>query len=72
MQYFRHKLVAAACAAALLSTTSCGFFEVDPVEDPNNPSLGSLDLVSLDTLLAYIDGLVGKNAQKVPGLCKEE
>ncbi|WP_426492888.1 RagB/SusD family nutrient uptake outer membrane protein [Hymenobacter sp. 102] len=42
MQYFRHKLVAAACAAALLSTTSCGFFEVDPVEDPNNPSLGSV------------------------------
>lgn len=38
----------------------------------NNPSLGLLDLISLDTFLGYIDGLVGQNAEMVPGLCKEE
>lgn len=38
----------------------------------SNPSLGSLDMVSLDTLLAYVDGLVGQGASKIPGLCAED
>lgn len=42
MQYFRQKLVAATCALGLLGTTSCGFFDVEAVEDPNNPSLSSV------------------------------
>jgi 2-phosphoxylose phosphatase len=35
----------------------------------SNPSLGLLDLVPAQTFLAYIDGLVGRLARKVPGLC---
>lgn len=27
---------------SLLGTTSCGFFEVDPIDDPNNPGLNSV------------------------------
>ena len=35
----------------------------------SNPGLGVVDMLSLDTLLAYFDGLVGAGAAKVPGLC---
>lgn len=35
----------------------------------SNPSLGRMDMLSVDTLLAYFDGLVGMGAAKVPGLC---
>lgn len=35
----------------------------------SNPSLGLLDMIPLDTLLAYFDGLVGVNANLVVGLC---
>ena len=35
----------------------------------SNPSLGFMDLIPVEQLLAYIDGLVGKHATKVPGLC---
>jgi hypothetical protein len=35
----------------------------------SNPSLGSIDMIDLDIFLAYIDGLVGKGAVKVPVLC---
>lgn len=35
----------------------------------SNPSLGVLDLISVETFLAYIDRLVGVNANKVPSLC---
>jgi 2-phosphoxylose phosphatase len=37
-----------------------------------NPSLGLLNMVSVERLLGYVDGLVGKGARKVPGLCEEE
>ena len=35
----------------------------------SNPSLGVVDMLPLNTLLAYFDGLVGVGAAKVPGLC---
>jgi 2-phosphoxylose phosphatase len=35
----------------------------------SNPSLGAMDMVDADVLLAYFDGLVGRGASKVPGLC---
>ena len=35
----------------------------------SNPTLGLMDMVPIGIFLAYIDGLVGVNAAKVPGLC---
>lgn len=35
----------------------------------SNPSLGVMDMVDLDLVLGYFDGLVGKKAEKVKGLC---
>jgi hypothetical protein len=34
-----------------------------------NPSLGSIDMLPVNAMLIYIDGLVGKMASKIPGLC---
>ena len=36
----------------------------------SNPSLGQIDLIPVERLLAYIDGLVGVHASKIPGLCE--
>lgn len=36
----------------------------------SNPSLGLMHLVPVERLLGYIDGLVGRNAEKVPSLCE--
>jgi acid phosphatase len=35
----------------------------------SHPSFGSMDMIDVTTFLAYIDGLVGVGANKVPGLC---
>lgn len=35
----------------------------------SNPSLGLMDMVPLDTVLAYFDGLVGVGASLVKGKC---
>lgn len=35
----------------------------------SNPSLGLLDMIPAETLLAYFDGLVGTNASLVVGKC---
>ncbi|KXJ87095.1 histidine phosphatase superfamily [Microdochium bolleyi] len=35
----------------------------------SNPSLGVMDMLPAETLLAYFDGLVGKNASLVKGKC---
>ncbi|OTB04808.1 hypothetical protein M426DRAFT_147909 [Hypoxylon sp. CI-4A] len=35
----------------------------------SNPSLGKLDMIPVDTLLAYFDGLVGSKANLVMGKC---
>ena len=35
----------------------------------SNPQLGLVDMLPLDTLLGYFDGLVGIGASKIPGLC---
>ena len=36
----------------------------------SNPGLGVMDMIPLDVLLGYFDGLVGVGAKLVPGLCK--
>lgn len=36
----------------------------------SNPSLGAVDMLDVEVFLAYIDGLVGKRASKIVGLCK--
>ncbi|KAF2467187.1 histidine acid phosphatase-like protein [Lindgomyces ingoldianus] len=36
----------------------------------SNPSLGEVDMLDVDVLLAYFDGLVGKKASRVVGLCQ--
>ena len=35
----------------------------------SNPTLGLVDMVSVETILAYFDGLVGVQASKIPSLC---
>ncbi|KAI4273306.1 MAG: hypothetical protein L6R35_006418 [Caloplaca aegaea] len=35
----------------------------------SNPTFGALDMLRVDILLAYFDGLVGQRAKKIPGLC---
>ncbi|KAK5635055.1 hypothetical protein RRF57_010767 [Xylaria bambusicola] len=35
----------------------------------SNPSLGAMDMLPVETLLAYFDGLVGENASLVVGKC---
>lgn len=35
----------------------------------SSPALGVIDMLPLETLLAYLDGLVGKNASLVKGKC---
>ncbi|KAL0940607.1 uncharacterized protein CTRU02_203370 [Colletotrichum truncatum] len=35
----------------------------------SNPSLGLMDMIPVETLLAYFDGLVGENASLVKGKC---
>ena len=35
----------------------------------SNPSLGLMDMVPLETVLAYFDGLVGVGASRVLGMC---
>jgi hypothetical protein len=36
----------------------------------SNPSLGKVDMLDVDVFLAYVDGLVGKRADKVVSFCK--
>jgi acid phosphatase len=36
----------------------------------SNPSLGKVDMLNVDMFLGYVDGLVGKKAEKVVALCK--
>lgn len=38
----------------------------------SSPTLGDLDMVPVETLLGYFDGLVGKNADLVKEKCKKE
>ena len=39
------------------------------VLNSSNPTLGVADMVPVERLLGYFDGLVGVGAEKVPGLC---
>ncbi|KAK3625192.1 hypothetical protein LTR56_020548 [Elasticomyces elasticus] len=36
----------------------------------SHPLLGRMDMVPIETVLAYFDGLVGVGASKIPGLCQ--
>lgn len=36
----------------------------------SSPALGVMDMVPLDRVLGYFDGLVGRGAVKVPDLCR--
>lgn len=61
-------------AFELYSRDGCWYIRVlwkGQVLRSSNPSLGLMDMLSVDNLLAYIDGLVGENASKIPGLCEE-
>jgi hypothetical protein len=35
----------------------------------SNPSLGKVDMLDVDVFLGYVEGLVGRRAEKVKGLC---
>jgi 2-phosphoxylose phosphatase len=35
----------------------------------SNPTLGVLDMLQVEILVAYFDGLVGQRAKKIPSLC---
>lgn len=57
----------------LYSRKECFFLRVlfgGQVLRSSNPSLARLDLIPVEIFLAYIDGLVGPKASKIPGLCK--
>lgn len=38
----------------------------------SHPAFGEMSMVPVETVLAYFDGLVGRGASKVPGLCARE
>ncbi|KAM0715505.1 hypothetical protein Q7P37_009003 [Cladosporium fusiforme] len=57
----------------LYNKAGCYFLRVlwgGQVMRSSHPALGSLDLLPVETVLAYFDGLVGVGAEKVPGLCR--
>ena len=57
----------------LYAKGSCYFLRVlwgGQVLTSSNPSLGKMEMVPIDTVLGYFDGLVGVGASKIPGICK--
>jgi acid phosphatase len=52
--------------------SGCKFLRVlwgGQVFESSHPAFGNMDMVPLESVLGYFDGLVGVGAQKVPGLC---
>ena len=52
--------------------SGCKFLRVlwgGQVLKSSHPAFGDMDMIPLETVLGYFDGLVGVGAQKVPGLC---
>lgn len=52
--------------------SDCQFLRVlwgGQVMQSSHPAFGTMDMIPLQTILAYFDGLVGVGAAKVPGLC---
>lgn len=52
--------------------SGCKFLRVlwgGQVLKSSHPAFGNMDMIPLETVLGYFDGLVGVGAQKVPGLC---
>lgn len=57
----------------LYSREGCYFLRVlwgGQILTSSSPSLGTMDMVPVETVLAYFDGLVGVGGVKVPGLCQ--
>ncbi|KKY28956.1 putative histidine acid phosphatase [Diplodia seriata] len=61
----RRKEVSGAAAAAVYVRVLWG----GRVLRSSHPDLGALDMLDARVLLAYLDGLVGRGASKVPGMC---
>ena len=38
----------------------------------SHPAFGRMDMIPIGTLLAYFDGLVGENGNKIPAMCKSK
>lgn len=56
----------------LYSKKDCYFLRVlwgGQVLRSSHPAFGTMDMIPVETVLAYFDGLVGVGASKVPGLC---
>lgn len=65
---------AGASSAPVRTATSGGGYYVrvlfsGKVLKSSNPSLGTMDMIPVETLLAYFDGLVGEKASLVKGKC---
>ncbi|EOO00330.1 putative histidine acid phosphatase family protein [Phaeoacremonium minimum UCRPA7] len=60
-------------AATSTATSASGYYVRvlfgGKVLKSSNPSLGLIDLIPVETLLAYFDGLVGENASLIKGKC---
>ncbi|USW58399.1 Putative histidine phosphatase superfamily [Septoria linicola] len=57
----------------MYSKEGCFFLRVlwgGQVLRSSHPAFAKMDMVPLSTFLAYVDGLVGEGAKKVPGLCE--
>ncbi|TKA72952.1 hypothetical protein B0A55_07546 [Friedmanniomyces simplex] len=57
----------------LYEKAGCYFLRVlwgGQIMTSSHPALGRLDMLPVETLLAYLDGLVGVGASKVPGICQ--
>lgn len=57
----------------LYSRRGCYYLRVlwgGQILQSSHPSFRRFDMVPVDTFLAYVDGLVGQGASKVPGLCQ--
>lgn len=71
--YKRHGNATAPLGTRIEARSKSGFFVRvlfggKPLKS-SNPSLGLLDMIPAETLLAYFDGLVGTNASLVVGKC---
>lgn len=57
----------------LYSKAGCYYLRVlwgGEIMTSSNPTLGRIDMVPIDSVLAYFDGLIGVGASKIPGICQ--
>ncbi|CAK4033886.1 Hypothetical predicted protein [Lecanosticta acicola] len=58
----------------LYSKRGCYYLRVlwgGQILQSSNPTFGKMDMIPISTFLAYVDGLVGVGAKKVPGICSQ-